>query len=542
MEKMNCYQCEQTSRHTACTSQGVCGKSATESGLMDLIIALTIHLAITAQKARAQKIEMKEVNELTAHALFTTITNVNFAPITLMKMVEKINHFDIQLSKKINEKRTSTIHFMSDEESMAEAGFAFANAREEHEKSPTLTGLRQTVIYGIKGICAYADHAMRLGAYNDTVFEFIHRALAKIASNDYTTDEMLALALECGQINLIQMQVLHEAHVKHFGEMTPCEVFVTPVKGKCILISGHDMRDLETLLIQTQDKNINVYTHGEMLTAHAYPNLKKYKHLVGNYGSAWQNQAKEFAEFPGAILMTTNCIQKPLTEYHHRIFTTGLVQYQWIKHVENGDFEPVIACALKEKGFESSVFPAQKINVGFNCEALTSVASTVVEAVKSKKIRHFFLVGGCDGAKMGRNYYTDLVTKIPHDCIILTLACGKYRFNKLDLGNIDGIPRLLDVGQCNDAYGAVQIALLLAKAFNCGVNELPLSFILSWYEQKAVAVLLTLLSLGIEHIKLGPTLPAFLTPEALAILIEKFKIAPISTPEADLAFALNGNQ
>jgi hydroxylamine reductase len=334
------------------------------------------------------------------------------------------------------------------------------------------------------------------------------------------------------------MALLDAANTEAFGHPEPTTVRVTPVKGKAIAVSGHDLKDLEELLKQTEGKAVNVYTHGEMLPAHAYPGLKKYKHLVGNYGGAWQDQRKEFDAFPGAILMTTNCIQQPKETYHGRIFTSGLVAWPGVRHIgRDRDFRPVIEAALAAPGFAADE-PARTITVGFGHHAVMSVAGKVIEAVKAGAIRHFFLIGGCDGAKPGRNYYTDFATKVPKDCVILTLACGKYRFNKLDFGQIDGIPRLLDVGQCNDAYSAIQIALALADAFECGVNELPLSLVLSWYEQKAVAILLTLLYLGIKNIRLGPSLPAFITPPVLKVLVDKFQIAPISTPEQDLAAIL----
>ena len=348
---------------------------------------------------------------------------------------------------------------------------------------------------------------------------------------------LVGLILECGSVNYLAMQLLNEHHIARFGKPEPTEVRVTPVAGRAILVSGHDLDDLEQLLIQTEGRGINVYTHGEMLPAHGYPGLKKYKHLVGNYGGAWQDQQKEFDLFPGAILMTTNCIQKPRPAYMDRIFTTGLVEYPGVRHVKNGEFGPVIEAALAQPGFPADE-PEKKILVGFGHDAVASVAETVVGAVKAGKIRHFFLIGGCDGAKPGRNYYTELAEKVPQDCVILTLACGKYRFNKLEFGDIGGIPRLLDVGQCNDAYSAVRIASMLAAAFHCSINDLPLTIILSWYEQKAVAVLLTLLSLGVKNIKLGPSLPAFVSPATLRLLVEKFNIGPVTAPDEDIAAAL----
>jgi len=350
---------------------------------------------------------------------------------------------------------------------------------------------------------------------------------------------LLTEALRVGKINLRAMELLDAANTGTYGKPEPTSVRVTPVKGKCILVSGHDLHDLAELLAQTEGKGINVFTHCEMLPTHAYPKLKVFPHLVGNFGGAWQDQVKEFPDFPGPILMTTNCIQRPGDTYINRIFTTGPVEFPGVKHIvssENGvkDFTPVIEAALASPGFAEDVQPEQRMTIGFGADTVLSVADKVIEAVKSGKIRHFFLVGGCDGAKPGRNYYTELAQKIPNDCVILTLACGKFRFNKLDFGDIGGIPRLLDVGQCNDAYSAIRIATALAGAFNCSVNELPLSMILSWYEQKAVAILLTLLSLGIQGIRLGPSLPAFISPEVLEVLINKYNIKPIITPDDDL--------
>jgi hydroxylamine reductase len=391
------------------------------------------------------------------------------------------------------------------------------------------------MLYGLKGTAAYADHARVLGQEDPGVYATFHEALDFLAKPNPTVDELLGWALKVGELNLRVMQLLDAANTGTYGHPEPTRVRVTPIKGKAIVVSGHDLKDLELLLKQTEGKGINVYTHGEMLPCLAYPSLKKYKHLVGNYGGAWQDQKKEFDAFPGAVLMTTNCIQKPAETYKARIFTSGLVAWPGVTHIAaEKDFTPVIEAALAAPGFAEDVEPAKFITVGFGRNAVLSVADKVIEAVKAGKIKHFFLVGGCDGAKAGRNYYTEFAQKVPSDCVVLTLACGKYRFNKLEFGDIGGIPRLLDIGQCNDAYSAIQIAVALAGAFNCGVNDLPLSMVLSWYEQKAVAILLTLLHLGIKNIRLGPSLPAFVTPPVLNVLVEKFNIAPISTPDADL--------
>jgi hydroxylamine reductase len=403
--------------------------------------------------------------------------------------------------------------------------------------NPDILSLQQILIYGIKGVAAYADHAQILGQKDDQVYAFLHEGLAATLRKDLTLNDWVELVLKCGEMNLRAMELLDAGNTGAYGHPVPTKVPLGARKGKAILVSGHDLKDLEELLKQTEGKGISVYTHGEMLPAHGYPGLKKYSHLYGHYGTAWQNQAREFADFPGAILMTTNCIQKPKDSYKGSIFTSGTVGWPGVAHISNPNFKPVIDKALAMPGFQADR-NGHSVMVGFARNTVMGAADKVIEAVKGKAIRHFFLVGGCDGAKPGRNYYTELVEKIPKDCIVLTLACGKFRFFDKDLGDIGGIPRLLDVGQCNDAYSAVQIALALSKAFGVGVNELPLSFILSWYEQKAVAILLTLLHLGIKNIKLGPSLPAFVSPNVLKVLVENFNIQPISTPDQDLRAAL----
>jgi hydroxylamine reductase len=401
----------------------------------------------------------------------------------------------------------------------------------------TTAGLQELIVYGLKGAAAYADHAQILGKEDGQLYAAFHEMLDYLTRKPTDASELLARALKTGEINLKAMELLDGANTETYGHPEPTKVRITPVKGKCIVVSGHDLKDLEELLKQTEGKGINVYTHGEMLPCNAYPGLKKYKHLVGNYGGAWQVQRSEFEAFPGAVLMTTNCLQKPRESYQGRIFTSGLVGWPGVTHVSNRDFAPVIEAALAAPGFTEDV-PAKYITVGFARNTVMSVAGKVIDLVKQGKIRHFYLIGGCDGAKPGRNYYTEFAEQVPDDCVILTLACGKYRFNKLDFGDIDGIPRLLDVGQCSDSYSAVQIAVALANAFGCGVNDLPLSLILSWFEQKAVAILLTLLHLGVSNIRLGPSLPAFVTPEVLDILVDKFQIKPIGTVKEDLAATL----
>jgi hydroxylamine reductase len=396
-----------------------------------------------------------------------------------------------------------------------------------------IQSLKETVTYGVKGVAAYLDHAQILGQEDEAVYGETHRLLAATLRRDLTLGDWVTLALDCGRANLKAMELLDAANTGTYGHPVPTETPLGHKKGKAILVSGHDLRDLEQLLRQTEGTGISVYTHGEMLPCHGYPKLKAYKHLAGNFGGAWFEQQKEFDTFPGAILMTTNCIQKPRDTYKARIFTSGLVAFPGVTHIANRDFKPVIEAALAAPGFTEDA-PEQTIMVGFGRNAVLSVADKVIEAVKSGAIKHFFLIGGCDGAKPGRSYYTDFAKAVPQDSVILTLACGKYRFNKLDFGTIGGIPRLLDIGQCNDAYSAIQIAVALSKAFGVGVNDLPLSMILSWYEQKAVAILLTLLHLGIKNIRLGPSLPAFVTPAVLNVLIENYGIKAITTPEEDL--------
>jgi len=402
---------------------------------------------------------------------------------------------------------------------------------------PDAAGVADLALFGLKGMAAYADHAQILGVEDAEVYGFFHEAMDFLARDRFTLDDALAMSLRVGEVNIKVMSMLDQANTTAYGNPTPTRVRVTPVRGHAILVSGHDLADLEAILQQTEGKGINVYTHGEMLPCHGYPGLKKYPHLVGNYGGAWQDQRREFAEFPGAIVMTTNCIQKPQDSYKHRIFTTGLVAWPGVRHIANRDFSPAIDSALAEPGFAEDG-PEQYITVGFGHNAVMSVAGQVIDAVRAGKIRHFFLIGGCDGAKTGRNYYTELAQRVPDDCVILTLACGKYRFNKLDFGEVAGIPRLLDVGQCNDAYSAVVIAMELAKAFGADINGLPLSLVLSWYEQKAVCILLSLLHLGVKNIRLGPTLPEFLTPPVVKVLQEKFNIMPITTVDQDLAAIL----
>ena len=537
---MFCYQCEQTAKGEGCTKIGVCGKPSDVATLQDLLIHAMKGLSLYAVEARKIGINEPEINKFTCQALFSTLTNVDFDPERFVPLI----HRTVELRGKLKEeiaKKGGKVDFAEPQanfmpastlEGLVKQGEA-VGVKSDPSINPDIHSLQQTLIYGIKGVAAYADHARILGQEDDVVYAFIQEGLAATLNKGLGLDDWVGLVLKCGEINLKAMELLDAANTGVYGHPVPTKVSLGAKKGKAILVSGHDLKDLEEILKQTEGKGIYVYTHGEMLPCHGYPELKKYPHFYGHYGTAWQNQAKEFAEFPGAILMTTNCIQKPRDSYKDNIFTTGLVGWPGVTHVKGPDFQPVLEKALSMPGFPEDT-NGKEVMVGFGRNAVLGVADKVIEAVKSGAIKHFFLVAGCDGAKPGRNYYTELVEKIPNDCVVLTLACGKFRFFDKDLGDIGGIPRLLDIGQCNDAYSAVQIAVALAGAFDCGVNDLPLSMILSWYEQKAVAILLTLLYLGIKDIRLGPSLPAFITPNVLDVLVKNFNIMPISTPDEDL--------
>ena len=548
---MFCRQCEQTAAGKGCTIQGVCGKSPEVATLQDLLIFGLKGIAFYGRMARELGVVDLQIDRFLMEGLFTTITNVDFDA----DRVEAYIRRAFELKEKLKEYFLQTYE---DHEGHPYTGEVPAAARwlpaTDRQglldqgslvgilANPTLPedvrSLRELLLLGLKGMAAYADHAAILGKEDEEVNAFFHKGLASLLDDTLTVDDLVALNMEFGQVNLHCLQILDAAHVEHFGAPVPTPVSLGARKGPAILVSGHDLLDLEMLLQQTDGSGIQVYTHGEMLPAHGYPNLKKYSHLAGHYGTAWQNQQKEFAEFPGAILMTTNCIQKPREAYQGRIFTTGLVAWPGVMHIPadaagKKDFRPVIEAALQAGGFPQDVTGAE-ILVGFGHDAVLGVAGQIVQAVKEGKLRHFFLIGGCDGAKLGRSYFTELAQKVPADCAILTLACGKFRFNTLDFGTVAGLPRLLDCGQCNDAYSAIVIASALADAFGCTVNDLPLSLILSWYEQKAVCILITLLSLGIRKIRLGPTLPAFISPGVLQVLVDKFQIQPITTPEEDL--------
>jgi len=542
---MFCYQCEQTAFGTGCKIKGICGKDPEVAALIDLLIHATKGLAMYAHRARELGVKDHEIDVFTLEALFTTITNVNFDPERYVPLLKKASELKDRAKKlyedackkasKTPEKLTGPAEWTPADDlgELIKQGEEVTILNRKESLGDDVTGLQELIVYGLKGMAAYADHAQILGQEDDEVYAFFHKALDYLAGNPTDIDELLATALECGKVNLRVMELLDAGNTGTYGHPVPTQVRIEPIKGKAILVSGHDFKDLEELLKQTEGKGINVYTHGEMLPAHGYPELKKYKHLVGNYGGAWQNQRNEFAEFPGAILMTTNCIQRPRDNYIGRIFTSGLVAWPNVLHISDHKFTPVIESALEAEGFTED--GAEKyITVGFGRNAVMGVADKVIDAVKSGAIKKFYLIGGCDGAKPGRNYYTEMAQAVPDDSVILTLACGKYRFNKLDFGEIGGIPRLLDMGQCNDAYSAIQVALALAKAFDTDVNSLPLEFVLSWYEQKAVCILLTLFYLGIKDMRLGPSLPAFVTPAVLNVLVEKLNIAPISTVEEDI--------
>ena len=542
---MFCYQCEQAAKGTGCTIAGVCGKDATTAALQDLLTYAAKGISMYAHRARELGVADREVDVFTIEALFATVTNVDFDPQRLRDMLleaARMRDAAKALYENAANKAGRPVEALegpaawvpaNDIDGLAAQGVEVGITSRIESQGEDVTGLQELLTYGLKGAAAYADHAQILGVEDDALYAGFHEALDFLTRPNPTTDQLLSMCLKAGEINLKAMELLDAANTGAYGHPEPTQVRIEPLKGKAIVVSGHDLKDLEELLKQTEGKGINVYTHGEMLPAHGYPKLKAYKHLVGNYGGAWQDQGKEFDAFPGAILMTTNCIQRPREGYIGRIFTSGLVAWPGVRHISDRDFSPVIEAALAAPGFAEDG-PDKTILVGFGRQAVLGVADKVIDAVKSGAIKHFFLVGGCDGAKPGRNYYTEFAQAAPPDSVILTLACGKFRFNKLDFGAIGGIPRLLDIGQCNDAYSAIRIATALADAFGCGVNDLPLSLVLSWYEQKAVAILLTLLHLGIKNIRLGPSLPAFVTPPVLDVLVKEFGVMPIGTPQQDL--------
>jgi hydroxylamine reductase len=537
---MFCYQCEQTAKGEGCMKGGVCGKDAEVAALQDVLVYTLKGLSAVAVDARKAGIVNHELDVFTVKALFSTLTNVDFDKARFVDLIGKCVSLRDSLKDKVKksggkvDEKPAAVTFKPETTVLGLVGQAkIASLKADTTINPDILSLQHILLFGVKGVAAYADHAQILGQEDNKVYTFVQEALAAILREDLDLNGWIALVLKCGEINLRAMELLDAGNTGAFGHPVPTSVPLSAKKGKAMLISGHDLKDLSELLKQTAGKGINVYTHGEMLPAHGYPELKKYSHFYGHYGTAWQNQAKEFTEFPGAILMTTNCIQRPRDSYAANIFTCGQVGWPGIAHIDGSNFEPVIKKALELPGFAADT-EGKSVMVGFARNAVLGVADKVIEAVKGKAIRHFFLVAGCDGAKPGRNYYTEFVEKAPKDTVVMTLACGKFRFFDQELGDIGGIPRLLDIGQCNDAYSAIQIAIALSKAFDCGVNDLPLSMILSWYEQKAVAILLTLLYLGIKDIRLGPSLPAFITPNVLNVLVENFAIKPITTPDEDL--------
>lgn len=526
MSKMFCFQCEQTAGCTGCTGKsGVCGKKEDTALLQDKLTGALIGLARATDGNK--NIPTAATHRIIMEGLFATLTNVNFDNESLTRLIEEATQEKEALIPKCSSCGSPCPR--NDDYDMT----ALWNA------DPDIRSLKSLLLFGLRGIAAYAYHALVLGYSDEEVNAFFYKALFAIGY-EHTMEELLPLVMEAGQINLKCMEMLDGANTTSFGIPAPATVTLTIEKGPFIVISGHDLYDLEKLLEQTVGKGINIYTHGEMLPAHAYSKLNVYPQLKGHFGTAWQNQQKEFQDIPAPVLFTTNCLMPPKDNYRDRIYTTSLVAYPGMVHIgDDKDFSAVIEKALELGGFESNVtIPGinggTQVTTGFGHHTILAAADTVVSAVKSGDIKHFFLVGGCDGARPGRNYFTDFVKQTPEESIILTLACGKFRFNDLDLGTIGGLPRIMDMGQCNDAYGAIKVALALSEAFSCEVNELPLTMVLSWYEQKAVCILLTLLSLGIRNIYLGPTLPAFVSPNVLNFLVENFQIAPISTPEEDL--------
>ena len=530
--KMFCYQCEQTAGCAGCTGNtGVCGKSANTARLQDELTGALIGLARATEGN--EQLVTEEMNQLVLEGLFTTITNVNFNDETLKLLIDKIED---------TKKKLVPNCFTCSDSCGRNNNFDMSTLWTTDED---IRSLKSLILFGIRGMAAYAYHASVLGYTDETISKFFYKALFAIGMKDWGMDKLLPIVLEVGKVNLRCMELLDQANTTTYGTPVPTTVPLTIEKGPFIIITGHDLKDLQLLLEQTKDKGINIYTHGEMLPAHAYPELKKYSHLKGNFGTAWQNQQKEFDNIPGAILYTTNCLMPVKPSYADRVFTTEVVSYPEIVHIgEEKDFTPVIEKALALGGYTkdqhmTGINGGIQVTTGFSHGTVLSVADQVIEAVKNGDIKHFFLVGGCDGARVGRNYYTEFVKQSPADSIILTLACGKYRFNDLDLGTIGGLPRIMDMGQCNDAYSAIKVAIALAEAFECDVNELPLSMVLSWYEQKAVCILLTLLYLGIKNIHIGPTLPAFISPNVLNFLVENYGLSPIGTPEEDIKKLLN---
>ena len=545
-QKMFCYQCEQTAGCAGCTgSTGVCGKTAETARLQDQLVGAMIGLARAAEGVECPG---DRVYRTVIEGLFTTLTNVSFDDDAIRAQIEKTHREKERLLAAPVKKSAGPREKAAGESGAAEnAACAAASVQDTDDYNlgllwdmdPDIRSLKSLILFGLKGMAAYAYHALMLGASDETVNQFFLTGLREIAK-DGTVESLLPTVLKVGEVNLTCMAMLDAANTGTYGTPIPVSVPLVVERGPFIVVTGHDLKDLELLLKQTEGKGVNIYTHGEMLPAHAYPELRKYPQLKGNFGTAWQNQQKEFADIPAPILFTTNCLMPPKKSYADRVFTTEVVAYPGMVHIDDEkDFTPVIEKALELGGYQedrqfTGINGGTQVMTGFGHGTILSMADQVIDAVKSGAIRHFFLVAGCDGAKPGRNYYTDFVKQTPADSIVLTLACGKFRFNDLDLGNIGGLPRIMDMGQCNDAYGAIKVAMALAEAFGCEVNELPLSFVLSWYEQKAVCILLTLLHLGIRNIRLGPSLPAFLSPNILKVLVENYGIGPVTTPEEDL--------
>lgn len=542
VEEMFCYQCEQTAGGKGCTKIGVCGKTPEIATMQDLLIYQLKGISIYANYLISidEKVDIS-VASFVEDALFMTLTNVNFDPevhVTMLKKSQEIKDYLRKQMGSVEINSEYTLYNLSDSKEEILKDAKKSGIMYDQNLDLDIRSIRETIKYGLKGIAAYSHQARFINYTNDEVNNFYFKALAGIAEDSLTIEELTKLLLQTGEMSVKIMELLDTANNNTYSSPVPTKVNINIKKGPFIIVSGHDLKDLEMLLKQTEGKGINIYTHGEMLPSHGYPELNKYPHLVGNFGSAWQNQQKEFDNIPGCILMTTNCLMKPKDSYIDRIFSTSVVGWEGIKHIEkneNGDkdFSEIIKKALELGGYNDSE-EVKEILVGFGHKATLSHAEAIINAVNDGQVKHFFLIGGCDGAKPGRNYYTEFAEKVPNDAIILTLACGKYRFNKINFGEVAGLPRLLDVGQCNDAYSAVRIALALADAFKCTINDLPLSIILSWYEQKAVADLLALLSLGVKGMYLGPSLPAFLSPNVLQLLVDNFGIKPISTPDNDL--------
>ena len=540
---MFCNQCEQVAKG-GCVKIGTCGKKSDVAALQDLLVDTLKGLSLYAKEGRKIGVVDRAVDEFTVDALFATLTNVNFDSERFASFINKA----VELRNGLMEKVSTAGGKVDFEDSAANLVPAAtidelvkqgeATPIVPNEVNADISSMEQTTLYGLKGIAAYAYHAQIMGYRDDTIYTYLHEALSAMLNKELSMEDWVGIALKCGEINLKAMEILDAANTETYGHPIPTPVPLGAKKGKAILVSGHDLKDIANVLKQTEGKGINIYTHGEMLPTHAYPELKKYSHFYGHYGTAWQNQHLEFAKFPGAIVMTTNCLQKPHDSYKDNVFTCGVVGWPGLTHIKDHDYSPAIERALALPGFEEDV-EGKTVMTGFGRNAVMGVADKVIDGVKSGEIKHFFLVAGCDGAKPGRNYYTEFVEKVPQDSVVLTLACGKFRFFDKDLGDIGGIPRLLDIGQCNDAYSAIQIAVALSKAFGVGVNDLPLSMVLSWYEQKAVAILLSLLHLGIKDIRLGPTLPSFITPNVLNFLVENYNIKQITTPDEDIAAILN---